>query len=99
MKTFKSLKKHLSLFLVVTMVFSLLPTSVFAAERAIANAANGATISATTAANAATRATPGSVHTFTADGATVEFHLNSSWATGYNAELRIINTGTTPLYE
>ncbi|MCL2357994.1 MAG: cellulose-binding domain-containing protein, partial [Defluviitaleaceae bacterium] len=68
-----------------------MPTSVFAADRATARAA--------TEANAATRATPGSVHTFTADGATVEFHLNSAWNTGYNAELRIINTGTTPLYE
>jgi hypothetical protein len=31
--------------------------------------------------------------------ATIEFHLNSSWATGYNAELRIVNTGNEPLYE
>ncbi|MCL2224653.1 MAG: cellulose binding domain-containing protein [Defluviitaleaceae bacterium] len=41
----------------------------------------------------------GGIHTVEIDGAIIEFRLNRYWATGYNAELRIHNTGTEPIYE
>jgi len=39
-----------------------------------------------------------SVHVFNGQGYRIEFHLNSAWREGYNAELRVYNTTSTPFY-
>ncbi|MCL2388272.1 MAG: cellulose binding domain-containing protein [Defluviitaleaceae bacterium] len=41
----------------------------------------------------------GTEFTFEGEGFSVEFRLNSFWDTGYNAEIRITNTGSEGIYE
>jgi len=52
----------------------------------------------TTTVAVATPVSVPSVHVFNGQGYIVEFHLNSAWREGYNAELRVYNLTAEPFY-